>query len=99
METLPWFPSVHEGFSPLILSHQVGLSKPDPRIYELMLQQLGFSANECIFVDDMEKNLLPAKQMGIKTLLANDEPICLLREIEKLLAVNSVANNANKVRP
>jgi len=53
------------GFDVVIWSSEVGLRKPDPRIYQLMLEKLGFSPQECIFIDDQEKNILAAQEIGI----------------------------------
>lgn len=56
-------------FSPVILSCEVGLAKPDERIYKLMLEKLQLNGNECIYIDDREINLKPAERLGIKTIL------------------------------
>jgi len=60
-----WF----KHFSPVILSCEVGLRKPDERIYKLMLGRLRFRTNECIYIDDREVNLKPAEKLGMKTIL------------------------------
>jgi putative hydrolase of the HAD superfamily len=43
----------------------VGLRKPEPAIYELTLSELGLPAESCIFVDDLEVNLPPARALGM----------------------------------
>ena len=60
-----WF----KNFSPVILSCEVGLKKPDKRIYKLMLEKLRLNANECIYIDDRVKFLETAKKLGMKTIL------------------------------
>jgi len=60
-----WF----KHFSPVILSCEVGLAKPDERIYKLMLEKLQLNGNECIYIDDRTKFLGPAEKLGMKTIL------------------------------
>lgn len=55
-----------------ILSYQDKVIKPDPKIYQLLLERFGLTAEECVFLDDTEKNLLPAKEFGIRTILFQD---------------------------
>jgi len=45
----------------------VGMRKPEPRIYELTLEMLELPAEACVFVDDLEINLPPARALGIHT--------------------------------
>lgn len=66
-----------------ILSYQDKLIKPDPKIYELLLKRFGLQAEECVFLDDTEKNLLPARQLGIHTILFQSREQVVL-ELEKL---------------
>lgn len=43
---------MNEVFDVMILSHEVGLLKPDPRIYHLACERLGVRPEECVFVAD-----------------------------------------------
>ncbi|HKZ35250.1 MAG TPA: HAD family phosphatase [Patescibacteria group bacterium] len=52
-----------------IFSHEVGVRKPNPKIYKLALQAAGVTAPEAIFIDDKPKNLTPAKALGMKVIL------------------------------
>jgi epoxide hydrolase-like predicted phosphatase len=52
-------------FDEIIFSYEVGLAKPDPRIYRLMLEKLGVQATEAIFIDDNLKNVKSAAELGI----------------------------------
>lgn len=67
-------------FDVVILSCEVGLKKPDPEIYLLAINKLGVKPEECIFIDDKKENLKPAKEMGIKTVLAKN-PKQVTREV------------------
>ncbi|HCT80528.1 MAG TPA: hypothetical protein DGG94_18865 [Micromonosporaceae bacterium] len=49
----------------IIYSHEVGMSKPDPRIYELTCERLGVRPHEMIFVDDAEANIVAARSLDI----------------------------------
>lgn len=52
-------------FEHVIESSKAGVSKPDPRIYEMMLEALGVTPGEAIYVDDLGINLKPAVAMGM----------------------------------
>jgi len=42
-----------------------GTRKPEPRIYEITLSRLGLSAEDCAFVDDVEVNVVAARELGM----------------------------------
>lgn len=56
-------------FDHLILSHELGIIKPDERIYEIALKKVGLPADQCLFIDDQEKVLVPARKLGMETIL------------------------------
>jgi epoxide hydrolase-like predicted phosphatase len=56
-------------FDLLVLSHEVGILKPDKRIYELTVERLGLPGEACVFIDDQGKNLAPAAEFGMSTIL------------------------------
>jgi putative hydrolase of the HAD superfamily len=41
--------------------------KPDARAYQMVLQQLGLPAHQCVFVDDQARNVAGAQRVGLKT--------------------------------
>jgi epoxide hydrolase-like predicted phosphatase len=49
----------------IVYSHETGLSKPDPRIYELACERLGVSPPEAVFVDDTEEAVEGARTVGM----------------------------------
>ena len=65
--------NLEDRFDVVVLSDEVGLRKPDPRIFELTAERLGVSAADCVFVDDTEENLPPAQVLGMGVLHAVDE--------------------------
>ena len=63
---------VHDLFDVIIESSIVGVRKPDQRIYEIACEQLGVTADEIVFLDDLGVNLKPAAQMGMTTIKVID---------------------------
>ena len=54
-------------FETVIISADVGIRKPDRRIYECFLSEAKVAPEDCVFVDDRAKNLKPANELGMKT--------------------------------
>ena len=54
-------------FHHVIESSKVGIRKPDPRIYRMMLDALSVEAPRAIYLDDLGINLKPAREMGMTT--------------------------------
>ncbi|MBS0470216.1 MAG: HAD-IA family hydrolase [Proteobacteria bacterium] len=61
-------------FDVVIESAKIGIRKPNPRIYELMCEQLGVTPDVCVFLDDLGGNLKPAKAMGMTTIKVESGP-------------------------
>ena len=55
-------------FDAVVISCEVGLAKPDPRIFRLCLERLGLSAGAALFVDDRADNVEAAAGVGLQTL-------------------------------
>ncbi|MCK4590085.1 MAG: HAD family phosphatase [Nanoarchaeota archaeon] len=70
-------------FDKIIGSGKCGWAKPDKRIYEFALKEIDFKPEECIFIDDKEINLKPARELGIKTILFESKEQ-LITDLEKL---------------
>jgi putative hydrolase of the HAD superfamily len=66
---------VERHFSRIIDVRALGyISKPDPEAYRRALEILGAEGVECVIVDDNVRNLAPAKELGMITVLvSNDE--------------------------
>ena len=52
-------------FDVIVFSSEVGVCKPDPKIFHCALERLGVNAPQAVFVDDREKNVNGAKALGI----------------------------------
>lgn len=53
-------------FDHIILSSDVGVVKPDPIIFQIMVERLGLLASECVMVDDMLINIDGASRAGMQ---------------------------------
>jgi 2-haloacid dehalogenase len=51
-------------FEYILVSGEVGVIKPNPAIYRLMLEKIGRPASECLFIDDSATNTDAARQLG-----------------------------------
>lgn len=52
-------------FDAVVLSGEVGMAKPDVEIYMLAAAKLGLSAQKCVFVDDLPRNVRGAVDAGM----------------------------------
>ena len=66
-----------------ILSYKDHLIKPQPEIYQLLIDRFHLVPEECVFLDDTKKNLDAAEEFGIHTVLYTDRESALL-ELKKL---------------
>jgi epoxide hydrolase-like predicted phosphatase len=77
------FPMLFDG---VVISGEVGVRKPEPRIYELGAEAIGLPAAECVFVDDLPGNLKVARELGMATVHhTNAEDT--IPQLERLLGV------------
>ncbi|MBR6860708.1 MAG: HAD-IA family hydrolase [Acidaminococcaceae bacterium] len=47
-----------------IVSFKAGMTKPDPRMFRLFLDQYALSPESCIFIDDTAENVKAARELG-----------------------------------
>lgn len=66
-----------------ILSYKDKMTKPDRKIYELLLERFGLKAEECVFLDDTEKNIEGARAVGIQGVLFQNREQAM-EELRKL---------------
>lgn len=74
-------------FDNLYLSYKYKYMKPSPEIFKIMLEGQQSSAEETLFIDDGQKNVEAAKELGMKTLFPENnedwtEPLAKLLGIE-----------------
>lgn len=80
--------SLFEQFDHVIESSKAGVRKPEPRIYEMMIEALAVPAAACVFLDDLGINLKPARDLGMTTIkvpLGDVEPA--IDELSALLGL------------
>ncbi len=53
----------------IIYSHEVGLQKPERRIFELTCERLGVAPHEVVFLDDVEASVAAARDLGMQAIL------------------------------
>ncbi|XP_045142643.1 bifunctional epoxide hydrolase 2 [Echinops telfairi] len=73
-------------FDFLIESCRVGVAKPEPQIYKLVLDTLQVNPTEVVFLDDLGTNLKPARELGMVTIRVHDTAAAL-RELEKVTSM------------
>ena len=59
-------------FDAIITSREVGLAKPDSRMYELVANKLGVEPMECLYVDDQERHAAGARDAGMHPFVYTD---------------------------
>jgi 2-haloacid dehalogenase len=67
-------------FETILVSADVGLIKPDPAIFELLLARLGRTAADCLYIDDNPKNAAAAAALGFDA-IAFERPDQLRRAL------------------
>jgi epoxide hydrolase-like predicted phosphatase len=75
---------IDDAFHHLFISSEIGLMKPNPEIYELVLERIGFEANQTVFIDDFIENVKGAKEVGMHGILF-ESPEQVKRELNELL--------------
>jgi len=59
---------IWELFDEFILSHEIHITKPDPKVFELALAKAGCKPEEVLFIDDGLNNVRAAQEMGINAI-------------------------------
>ena len=77
---------VEEIFEVVVDSSAIGIRKPNPRIYELTLEQLGVDAGASVFLDDAAGNIEAARAVGMHAILVGDDHTVAFAELDALLA-------------
>jgi epoxide hydrolase-like predicted phosphatase len=69
----------------LVYSYEVGIEKPDRRIYLLTCERLGVAPGEAVFLDDLEANVVAAREVGMRAVVfgSTDQAIA---DVEACLA-------------
>jgi glucose-1-phosphatase len=78
------FPNFFDAFDISIFSAEVKMAKPDERFYCWILEKLGVSAEEAIFVDDFVENVEGAQALGMQAVLFKNSQQARQAVLEKI---------------
>ena len=70
-------------FDQLFLSHEMQLAKPDPRIFQAVIDATGISPEDTLFFDDSRSNIATAKSLGFQAHLAP------MNNLEEVFEINN----------
>jgi len=74
-------------FDEMLISSEIGIVKPDPHIFYIMLDKLGVDPGDTIFIDDHKYNIDGAESLGIHGIWYKDFKT-LTRELIDLGVIN-----------
>ncbi|MCX8959555.1 glucose-1-phosphatase [Erwinia psidii] len=69
------YPEVQRAADKIYLSQDMGMRKPEARIYQRVLNEEGFSADQTIFFDENLENIEGARALGIKSVHVTDASV------------------------
>ena len=74
-------------FDVVIESSRIGVRKPEIRFFERACEQLGITASQAVYLDDLGTNLKPARVMGMRTIKVED-PAIAIADLESVLEIS-----------
>lgn len=77
------FPEIFSLFDGIVTSAQVGVKKPDQRIFHYLLNRYALNPATCIFIDDKEANVAAARDAGMIGIVCSDHAH-VTHELKKL---------------
>jgi putative hydrolase of the HAD superfamily len=76
-------------FDHIIISAEVGVAKPDPKIFQIALEKAGVSAGEAVFVDDFYANIEGCEKIGMRGIHFEDAS-ATLEQLKQLLSAGQL---------
>jgi putative hydrolase of the HAD superfamily len=77
----------------IVISEEVGVEKPDKKIFDYALHEIDEKAEDCIFVgDNLENDVLASMKCGIFGILLDKNDVYKLAEVERINTINEVLN-------
>jgi epoxide hydrolase-like predicted phosphatase len=76
---------IEELFDVVVDSSEVGLRKPDRRIYLLTCERLAVEPSSAVFVDDNLENVAAARAVGMEAVHFEDDPLAAISELDAIL--------------
>jgi epoxide hydrolase-like predicted phosphatase len=75
---------IDDAFDNMIISAEVGAMKPEPKIFQIALEQFWVSPKEAVFVDDFYVNVEGCEKVGMKGIHFKDA-VSTLQQLKELL--------------
>jgi epoxide hydrolase-like predicted phosphatase len=75
---------IADSFDQIIISAELGMMKPDPKIFRFALKRLGVQPPEAIFIDDFTHNIQGAQAIGMNSILFHSRAQ-VISEIQQLI--------------
>lgn len=73
-ESLPRFPFLRTAFRDVVVSGHERVTKPDPRIFRILLDRSNLAPESCVFIDDNPANVAAAAELGMDAIRFTDAP-------------------------
>jgi putative hydrolase of the HAD superfamily len=80
---------IDDAFDHIVISAEVGVAKPEARIFQIALEQAGVSPHEAVFVDDFYVNIEGCEQVGMKGIHFQDTA-STLAQLKTLLSAGQL---------
>lgn len=64
--------SLADCFDKIYTSYEMQCTKPDLKIFRMMIEDSGMKPEESLYIDDSEHNLVPARELGMRVYLAKN---------------------------
>jgi putative hydrolase of the HAD superfamily len=74
-------------FDGIVISGEIGMRKPEARIFRHALGVVGLEAEQCVFIDDIDANVVAARALGIVG-IRHVEAAATITELERLLGIS-----------
>jgi putative hydrolase of the HAD superfamily len=78
-----------DAFDHIIISAEVGVAKPDPKIFQIALEKAGVSPSEAVFVDDFYANIEGCEKIGMRGIHFEDAS-ATLEQLKQLLSAGQL---------
>lgn len=76
-------------FDPILYSHEIGVSKPDPKAFKHSLAEMRANSREVIFIDNLAENVAAAESIGMRGVVHTSTPDTVARIDELIAMANS----------
>jgi epoxide hydrolase-like predicted phosphatase len=78
-----------ELFDAVVISGEVGMRKPEPEIFQHAAELIGLPPAACVFVDDVEANIVAAQACGM-TGVHHEDPVVTTERVATLLGISGI---------